>query len=118
MAAQTAHCLWFKSLLGWDIFLCSDHLVCGDCDSLLYRPWPPCRSLVVKISGPIHSNGDKKFNKTIKPAILFYNSTKITKAPKLCIFCCIPSYIATSSMMSSQKVITSPAFNYWSTTGN
>ena len=64
-----------------------------------------------KISEPIHSNGAEKFNKTIKPAILFYNSTKNYKGSKLCIFCCILSYI--SSMMSSQKVIISPAFNYW-----
>ena len=41
--------------------------------------------------GLLHSTIAEKSNETIKLAIVFQNSTeKITKATKLCVFCCIP----------------------------
>ena len=41
--------------------------------------------------GLIHFTTAEKSNETIKNATVFQNSTKkITKATKLCIFCCIP----------------------------
>ena len=40
--------------------------------------------------GLLHSTIAERSNETIKPAIVFQNSTeKITKATKLCVFCCI-----------------------------
>ena len=41
--------------------------------------------------GILHSTIAEKSNETIKPAVVFQNTTeKITKATKLCVFCCIP----------------------------
>ena len=41
--------------------------------------------------GLLHSTIAERSNETIKPATVFQNSTeKITKATKLCGFCCIP----------------------------
>ena len=41
--------------------------------------------------GLLHCTIAERSNETIKPATVFQNSTeKITKATKLCVFCCIP----------------------------
>ena len=41
--------------------------------------------------GLLHSTVAERSNETIKPATVFQNSTeKITKATKLCVFCCFP----------------------------
>ena len=48
-------------------------------------------ALARNLVGLLHSTIGEKSNETIKPATVFQNSTeKITKATKLCRFCCIP----------------------------
>ena len=72
-------CLLIKIIQSDEVFFCASNELVATV------------ALARNFVGILHCTIAERSNETIKPATVFQNSTeKITKATKLCVFCCIP----------------------------